>query len=158
MSTLRRVRESEYFDDLSDEFMNVIEDDPSGDHVLLPWSEYERLRSVLDAARWEIRDHDELAAITNQDPCTCPLCLALRALDGEPWDWGKWLDKAHELGKNIPEPCQTCGGCGYLMTDDPRKDEDCLTCHGSGKSWKYKPGTTNEHEPCESCGGTGRKP
>ena len=101
-------------------------------YTLWMWREIERLRAVVDAA-----ETNRARAVSHLEHALRML-EPIRALDGE--------------------PCPTCGGCGYLMTDDPRKDEDCLTCHGSGKSWKYKPGTTNEHEPRESCGGTGRKP
>lgn len=98
---------------------------------------------------------------------------AERALDGgEPWDWGQWLDKAHELGKSIPqEPCPdcadgiapkggnegstryicpTCGGRGYFRHENWKP---CPTCGGSG----YLPtDTPHTDRDCPTCGGTGR--
>jgi hypothetical protein len=139
----------------------------AADEIARLTAEVERMRPVVDAAR---RDVYNLHLNTWDDDgreriqCMCAVCIALRAMAGE--------------------PCPMCGGCGYVITDDPRKDVDCPTC--GGKGWDQKaekegivywsavrlilrapdggnhPANVTEsvtlEEKFPTCGGIGRKP
>jgi len=76
--------------------------DSGGPFAIVPWEEWERLQAVVDAAR---------PYMCAGDDCTCDLCIAIRALDGE------------------VKPCPLCDGSGL----DESGERQCQRCNGRGR-------------------------